>query len=101
MLAIYCPIFFLFAILPSLLTATRVGGIDMQRACREEYACDDCTAVVKSKGCDGWRCKPSSGGVYASINTPKACVSQYGAGTTALCGGLFVGGVFEWGCYRG
>jgi len=61
-----------------------LGGIDMNRACREQYG-SDYLAFVDEYGCSGWKCRSNSD-KNKGIDTPRACVSQYGGGATALCG---------------
>lgn len=76
-----------------------LGGIDMPRACAEQYGMD-WFAIVTKKSCDGWKCVHSITAMK-DIDTPRACVDQHGAHAYAQCGGAMGGkGVFDWRCWR-
>jgi hypothetical protein len=75
----------------------RLGGIDMNRACKDQSNLyyDEVKAIRVGNTCNDWRCVigfPGSG----SVNTPYACTRQYGPGTYAWCSG----GWDKWSCYR-
>ncbi|CAN9079896.1 unnamed protein product [Alternaria alternata] len=73
----------------------RLGGIDMNRACRDQY---DAGAIGIRVGdtCNDWRCGIRYYPGVASVNTPAACTRQYGPGVYAWCSG----GWDKWSCYR-
>jgi hypothetical protein len=84
-------------LIPTLAAAGRLGGIDMNSACRDQYG--DWVAYVSlaGGGCNAWKCAPSSGeATPRGIDTPRACVKQYGGGAYALC----YNGEYDWSCYR-
>jgi hypothetical protein len=69
----------------------------MNSACRDQYG--DWVAYVSlaGGGCNAWKCAPSSGeATPRGIDTPRACVKQYGGGAYALC----YNGEYDWSCYR-
>lgn len=78
----------------------RLGGIDMNRACRDEYGSYfSADRKGNNDSCNDWFCRNNlsgEGNQGGGINTPRACVSQYGSGAYAVCNG----GVFDWSCYR-
>jgi hypothetical protein len=77
----------------------RLGGIDMQRACRDQYGPTGIATEGFGTSCNAWLCHVLDGHANPpaySIDTPQACVSQYGSGAYAVCNG----GVYDWACYR-
>jgi hypothetical protein len=87
-------------LLPIFAAADYLGGIDMSRACQDQYG-GEWYAYVQDNNCSGWKCQARDGeATPRGIDTPRACVNQHGAGATALCGGLFPGGAYDWGCFR-
>jgi hypothetical protein len=92
------PIIYVTLLIPTLAAAARLGGIDMNRACRDQYG-GDWTAYVSlaGGGCNAWKCAYVPGeATPRGIDTPRACVNQYGGGAYAQCNG----GVYDWSCYR-
>jgi hypothetical protein len=91
------PTLYITLLLPALAAAGRLGGIDMGRACRDQYGDWVAYVVPGGRGCNDWKCAPPSGeATPRGIDTPRACVNQYGGGAYASC----TGGVYDWGCYR-
>jgi hypothetical protein len=73
-----------------------LGGIDMERACHDQYYYFY-YALSYGDTCDAWSCLESTGNApRRPIDTPAACVSQYGKGVYAACNG----GRYGWGCFR-
>jgi hypothetical protein len=85
-------------IIPTLAAAGRLGGIDMNRACRDQYGGNWVGYVsLAGGGCNAWRCAYTVGeATPRSIDTPRACVNQYGGGAYALC----YNGEYDWSCFR-
>jgi hypothetical protein len=85
-------------LIPALAAAGRLGGIDMNRACRDQYGGSWSAYVsLQGGGCNAWRCAYSGGeATPRSIDTPRACVNQYGGGAYALC----YNGEYDWSCFR-
>jgi len=86
-------------LLPALTSAAYLGGIDMSRACQDQYGAGEWYAKHwdDQNGCGDWKCFPYTGyAIQRSIDTPRACVNQHGGGAWAKC----TGGVYDWGCYR-
>jgi hypothetical protein len=83
-------------LIPTLAAARRLGGIDMDRACKDQYG--DWWATVEGKEtCNSWKCYPTTGyAIQRSIDTPRACVNQYGAGAYAQC----AINAYDWSCFR-
>jgi hypothetical protein len=78
--------------------ASRLGGIDMNRACADQYG-SSWGAYLFGTGCNAWKCYPLPGQGYAlqrGVDTPRACSNQYGGGAYALC----YNGEYDWSCYR-
>ena len=46
--------------------------------------------------CNGWKCWDAYTNFKTGVNTPRACVNQYGAGVYARCNG----DALSWGCYK-
>jgi hypothetical protein len=71
----------------------RLGGIDVDTACRTQYGLD---YYAKSVGitCNDWKC--SNGGKDKGMDVPKACSYQYGLNVYAFCSS----GVNGWGCFK-
>jgi len=76
--------------------ATRLGGLDMARACRDQYA--DINIQISQRGdtCNDWKCRNARTGEYKPIDMNAACGRQYGGNAYGLC----YNGVFDWPCYR-
>jgi hypothetical protein len=76
----------------------RLGGIDMNRACKEQYFNLNVGAVRTGNTCNDWKCEGTFAGFPISLNvdTPAACAKQYGTYTYAWC----EGGWDKWSCYR-
>jgi len=72
----------------------RLGGIDMPRACREQYAAP-LTAGRVGNSCNDWRCSGGywNVGVSFDVDTPAACRSQYGSNVYAWCDGGWTSGL--------
>jgi len=86
------------AVLIPVTAAGRLGGIDMNRACRDQYG-GGWVAYVQNSGCSGWKCVPGPGNGEATprgVDTPRACGNQYGSGAYALC----YSGEYDWSCFR-
>ena len=74
--------------------AERLGGIDMSRACRDQYG-SAFYAVQGGSGCSDWFCDTNIVGGFP-VDTPAACTRQYNTNAYAQC----IGGATDWSCYR-
>lgn len=76
----------------------RLGGIDMPRACREQFPPYPLTAGRVGNSCNDWRCSGGAlnVGIVLNVDTPAACTRQYGSNVYAWCDG----GWDKWSCYR-
>ena len=83
-----------FGLLAAPVAAERLGGIDMNRACRDQYG-PALYAVRGGNSCNDWYCDTNIAGGFP-IDTPRACVTQYNTNAYAQC----VGGANDWSCYR-
>lgn len=88
-----------YTILLSALAATafaaeRLGGIDINSACRAQYG-NGYYSLQRGNGCSDWRCVGPTG-VFFSVDTPAACGRQYGGNTYAYC----TTGAYDWACFR-
>ena len=91
------PTFYIALLIPTFASAAYLGGIDMNRACRDQYGNWVAYVSLAGGGCNAWKCAPASGeATPRGIDTPRACVNQYGTGAYAQCNG----GEYDWGCYR-
>jgi hypothetical protein len=75
----------------------RLGGIDMGRACTQQYG-QGHHAKTRGTSCNAWSCNNEwqSDELSLPIDTPWACQQQYGDGVYAWCSG----GIYDWGCFR-
>jgi len=76
----------------------RLGGIDMPRACREQYGLPLTATHSLGNSCNDWRCSGGAlnVGIVLNVDTPAACTRQYGSNVYAWCDG----GWDKWSCYR-
>ena len=86
--------------LPTTSTSTsylndRVGGIDMNRACIEQYGIPY-QATPYGHDCSAWRCVWHGIGTMYSVDTERACIDQYGPGLYSYCDA----GAYGWGCFK-
>lgn len=74
----------------------RLGGVNMDEACRNEYG-NQYFAELRGSGCSSWSCAYLNFLVRGlSIDVPAQCARQYGGGVYAWCNA----GANNWGCYR-
>ncbi|RYN42462.1 hypothetical protein AA0113_g6698 [Alternaria arborescens] len=76
----------------------RLGGIDMNRACRDQYGMGYPAGTI-GNSCNDWQCilyNTNFGDLYYPVDTPAACKRQYGNNVYAWC----QGGWDKWSCYR-
>jgi hypothetical protein len=78
--------------------ATRLGGVDMQRACTTQNPGMGLAAVVTDQhNAYSWRCT-SPWGYSVGIDTNRECVTQYGSG--AYAGLDSTANPYSWYCQR-
>ena len=78
--------------------ATQLGGVDMQRACNNQYPGMGLRATVLDPGnAYSWRCR-APWGYTAGLNLNAACNEQYGGGAWATP--LDPRNAYSWRCYR-
>ena len=79
--------------------STYLGGVDMQRACNEQYPGWGLKASVRDRyNAFSWRCvAPFNTSMYG-IDVNRACVRQYGAGASS--GLRSTGDPYSWYCKR-
>jgi hypothetical protein len=78
--------------------ATRLGGVDMQRACDKQYPGFGLQAVVLDQNnAFSWRCAAPWDNTRG-IDVNKACAEQYGPG--AFAGLDSVRNPYSWFCQR-
>ena len=76
------------------LAGTYLGGIDMNRACNEQWPRR--YAQQHGNGCDAWKCEANWDYVQLSVDVNRACSKQHGGGAYGYC----TSGAWGWGCYR-
>ena len=81
-------------LLATLTTAQRLGGIDMQRACRDQYG-SVFYAVRGGNGCNDWYCDANVG-LENPIDVLEACKRQYEGKVLSRC----EAGAEGWGCWQ-
>lgn len=71
--------------IPTLAAADRLGGIDTDRACKDQYYYKWSAGIADfNAGCNAWKCfYPQSAPM--GVDTNRAWVNQYGGGAYALC----------------
>jgi hypothetical protein len=75
----------LLAASPASAATTRLGGVDMQRACNQQYPGRGTQAVVTDGGSAySWQCRSAS--FAGGIDVNAACANQYGWGAYAGLG---------------
>jgi hypothetical protein len=83
---------------PEAAAATRLGGVDMQRACDTQYTGFGLRAVVTDQhNAFSWRCT-APWGYSAGIDINRECVTQYGAGASSGLGST--SDPYSWYCQR-
>jgi hypothetical protein len=77
---------------------TIIGGVDMQRACNEQYPAYGLRATVTDQhNAFSWRCT-APWGYSAGIDVNRECVSQYGGGAYSVL--LNASDPYSWRCGR-
>ena len=77
---------------------TILGGVDMQRACNEQYPAYGLRAVVTDQhNAFSWRCT-APWGYSAGIDVNRECASQYGPGAYSVL--LNTSDPYSWRCGR-
>ena len=77
---------------------TILGGVDMQRACNEQYPAFGLRAVVTDQhNAFSWRCT-SPWGYSGGIDVNRECASQYGSGAYSVL--LNTSDPYSWRCGR-
>jgi hypothetical protein len=86
---------------PSATAATRLGGVDMQRACSVQWKhFGPVTAFVRDqRNAFSWTCKSNyTGVIVGGIDVNRQCVDQYGRGAYAGLGST--SNPYSWYCQR-
>jgi len=86
---------------PSAAAATRLGGVDMQRACSVQWKdFGPTTAIVRDQhNAYSWGCRSNyNGWVLGGIDVNRQCVYQYGLGAYAGLGSST--NPYSWFCQR-
>ena len=61
---------------------TRLGGVDMQRACNTQQGQGFRAVVTDQSNAYSWRCRFDTG-YLVGIDVNRACANQYGSGASA------------------
>ncbi len=81
--------------------ATRLGGVDMQAACNNQYPGQGRVAKVVTWNVYGWRCVTGVVPVApGNISTWEQCQVQFGRNQGVYSDYTNYGDPFSWGCYR-
>ena len=75
---------------------TRLGGINVELACKVQYNDTGARAVSVGGGNGDWRCRLSNG-QQLSVNMNAACTAQYDLPEAYASSGL---GLYSWACYE-
>ncbi|KAL7917213.1 hypothetical protein ACQKWADRAFT_54982 [Trichoderma austrokoningii] len=75
---------------------TKLGGVNMQACCQEQYANGSEQAIVGS-GCNSWKCyNPTLGNWDGGLNMDQCCQQTYSNGAAySGCSN----GAYNWQCY--
>ncbi|KAJ9134221.1 hypothetical protein NKR19_g8736 [Coniochaeta hoffmannii] len=76
--------------------ATKLGGIDVDLACKVQYNDLGAKAISVGSRNGDWRCKLSNG-QQLSVNMNAACTAQYDIPIAYAGSGL---GLYTWACYE-
>ena len=80
--------------------ATRLGGIDMQAACNNQYPGQGRIAKVVTNNVYGWKCVTGVVPVApGDISTWQQCQVQYGANRGVYSNYTSYSNPYSWGCY--
>jgi hypothetical protein len=80
--------------------ATRLGGIDMQAACNNQYPGQGRLARVLTNNVYGWKCVTGSVPVApGDISTWQQCQVQYGANRGVYSKYADYNNPYSWSCY--
>ena len=82
------------ALISTALAGTYLGGIDMNRACADQWR--GRYAKQYGNSCDAWKCESERDYVQLDVDVNAACSSQHGGGAYGYC----TSGAWGWGCYR-
>jgi hypothetical protein len=81
--------------------STRLGGIDMQAACNEQYPGQGRIAKVVTYNVYGWKCVTGVVPVApGDISTWRQCQVQYGWNQGVYSGYTNYSNPYSWSCYR-
>lgn len=85
------------ALLASPVSATYLGGVNMQACCQEQYSNSAEQGIAGGSGCYDWYCyNPNTGNDDGGVNVDECCQVTYG--NSAAYSGCS-GGVYNWACY--